>query len=92
LHDAYFETSALKAAGFTVKDMRAAGLDVGEIKRAGFPAQDFADAGVPPGLLYEAGFAEQELRNLGFNDADVTSAVRGNRWAGMAASSPNPGM
>jgi intracellular multiplication protein IcmE len=58
--------AALKAAGYTAKELRDAGFSAGELRRAGFSAKELKDAGFTEEQLKEAGFSANELKDAGF--------------------------
>ncbi len=66
--------TALKAAGYTVKDLNDAGFTAAELKNAGFSAKDLKDAGFSPKELKDAGFSAKELKDAGFTAAQLKAA------------------
>lgn len=84
LGDLQCGVAALKAAGFTVeelrsagisaKDLRDAGFSVAELKGAGFNARELKDAGFSAGELKKAGFTADALKDAGFSATDLRKA------------------
>ncbi|HAT8939250.1 TPA: type IVB secretion system protein DotG/IcmE [Legionella pneumophila subsp. pneumophila] len=66
--------AALKAAGYTVKELKDAGFTAAELKAAGFSAKDLKDAGFTAKELRDAGFSAQELKDVGFSAKDLKDA------------------
>ncbi|HAT6372560.1 TPA: type IVB secretion system protein DotG/IcmE [Legionella pneumophila] len=66
--------AALKAAGYTAKELKDAGFTAAELKAAGFSAKDLKDAGFTAKELRDAGFSAQELKDVGFSAKDLKDA------------------
>jgi intracellular multiplication protein IcmE len=66
--------SALKDAGFTTKDLKAAGFTAAELKKAGFSAGDLKAAGFSPKEMKDAGFSAAELKAAGVSAKDLKEA------------------
>ncbi|HAU1295615.1 TPA: type IVB secretion system protein DotG/IcmE [Legionella pneumophila] len=66
--------AALKAAGYTAKELKDAGFTAAELKAAGFSAKDLKDAGFTAKELRDAGFSAQELKDAGFSAKDLKDA------------------
>ena len=66
--------SALKAAGYTAKDLKDAGFTAAELKNAGFSAKDLKDAGFTAAELKDAGFSAKDLKDAGFTAAELKDA------------------
>lgn len=75
---------SLKMAGYTLGDLKAAGLDakalrdcgfsLAELKAAGFSAADLKNAGFTADELKAAGFSAAELKAAGFSAAELKAA------------------
>lgn len=65
---------ALKAAGFSAKELRDAGFTAAELKAAGFSAKELRSAGFSAAELKEAGFSAAELKEAGFSAAELKDA------------------
>ncbi|HCX3267265.1 TPA: type IVB secretion system protein DotG/IcmE [Legionella pneumophila] len=66
--------AALKAAGYTAKELKDAGFTAAELKAAGFSAKDLKDAGFTAKELRDAGFSAQELKDVGFSAKELKDA------------------
>ncbi|AAU26548.1 TPA: type IVB secretion system protein DotG/IcmE [Legionella pneumophila] len=66
--------AALKAAGYTAKELKDAGFTAAELKAAGFSAKELKDAGFTAKELRDAGFSAQELKDVGFSAKDLKDA------------------
>lgn len=65
---------ALKAAGYSAKDLKDAGFTAAELKAAGFNAKDLKDAGFTAKELKDAGFTAADLKDAGFNAQELKDA------------------
>lgn len=65
---------ALKAAGYSAKDLKDAGFTAAELKAAGFSAKDLKDAGFTAKELKDAGFNAADLKAAGFNAQELKDA------------------
>jgi len=70
----YCGAAALKAAGYTAKELKDAGFTAGELREAGFSAQDLKDAGFTAKELKDAGFSADDLKNAGFSAKELKDA------------------
>ena len=68
------DAAALKAAGFSAKDLKDAGFSAAELKAAGFSAKDLKDAGFSAAELKAAGFSAKDLKDAGFSAAELKAA------------------
>jgi intracellular multiplication protein IcmE len=66
--------AALKAAGYTAKELKDAGFTAGELRRAGFSAKQLKDAGFSAKDLKNAGFSAEDLKNAGFTPDELKAA------------------
>ncbi|MDP3559242.1 MAG: type IVB secretion system protein DotG/IcmE, partial [Legionellaceae bacterium] len=66
--------SALRAAGFTAKDLKDAGFTAAELRNAGFTAADLRAAGFSAKDLLHAGFSPAELAAAGYAPAQIQKA------------------
>ncbi|KGP62564.1 type IV secretion protein IcmE [Legionella norrlandica] len=66
--------AALKAAGYTAKELKDAGFTAAELKAAGFNAKDLKDAGFSAKELHDAGFSAAELKDAGFSANELKDA------------------
>jgi len=67
----YCGAAALKAAGYTAKELKDAGFTAGELRAAGFSAEDLKDAGFTAKQLKDAGFSAEDLKNAGFSAKEL---------------------
>ncbi|KTD32661.1 protein IcmE (DotG) [Legionella moravica] len=66
--------AALKAAGYSAKELKDAGFTAAELKAAGFSAKDLKDAGFSAKELRDAGFSAQDLKAAGFSAKELKDA------------------
>ena len=74
LRAAGFTVEELRSAGISAKDLRDAGFSVAELKGAGFNARELKDAGFSAGELKKAGFTADALKDAGFSATDLRKA------------------
>lgn len=66
--------AALKAAGYTAKELKDAGFTAAELKAAGFSAKDLKAAGFSAAELKAAGFNAKDLKDAGFSAQELKDA------------------
>ena len=74
LKAAGFTAKELKDAGFSAADLRAAGFSAAELKDAGFSAKQLKDAGFSAAELKAAGFTAKELKDAGYSAEELKAA------------------
>lgn len=74
LKNAGFSPKELKAAGFTAAELKNAGFSPSDLKTLGYTAKELKAAGFNAGQLKAAGFTPEALRQAGFKAADLKKA------------------
>ncbi|WP_028388104.1 type IVB secretion system protein DotG/IcmE [Legionella fairfieldensis] len=68
------DAAAMRAAGYTAKDLSNAGFTAAELKNAGFNVNDLKNAGFTAKELRDAGFSAADLKHAGFNATQLKDA------------------
>jgi intracellular multiplication protein IcmE len=74
LKAAGYSAKELKDAGFTAAELKAAGFSANDLKNAGFSAKELRDAGFSAAELKAAGFSAKDLKDAGYSAAELKAA------------------